>query len=208
MFGTNRFEGRQCITKTGLAITLDKIKATQVWEAGVLAANVTPTLFASGICGEFLPSRADSQAETGTYYSKHASKTSRSAIEKFSLFSFEIRFFNIKLIPMATYNIELIREDLRTTQWCRLVRMKPAFLKKAQGLHRSMITAMCNCWGRCRYLLRVSNTNLAYQKRLPKKNLADNERNERLKSARNVLPLTLRWAEHRRKTHIERIDIR
>ena len=48
-----------------------------------------------------------------------------------------IALFNIKIVPMAVYGIELIWEHLGGKQFEELDRLKAAFLKRAMGVHRT-----------------------------------------------------------------------
>jgi hypothetical protein len=48
-----------------------------------------------------------------------------------------LALFDIKLSPTASYGVPLIWEQLTSSQLARLDRVKPAFLKRALGLHAS-----------------------------------------------------------------------
>ena len=162
IFGRSRFHVQQALARlsiyvreVGLTINMDKTEAMKFRRGGRFAESDplhiggTPLKYVNSFkyLGVTMPTNGRSFTEHITDRTRRALVASV-GIKTPSRLSMRtaLNLFEIKVAPVASYGIEVIWEFLSATQLEQLDRVKPAFLKRAMGLH-------CTARNRLVYLL-------------------------------------------------------
>ena len=167
IYGRSRFHVQQALARLsayvkeiGLLINMNKTEAMKFRRGGRLAATDTLRIDGTNLkyvksfkyLGVVMPTNGQSFVEHITDRGRRAMVASVGirTPARLSLRT-ALALFDIKVAPVASYGIQVIWKHLSSLQLEKLDRIKPAFLKRALGLHRSALN---------RYVYLLSDTPL------------------------------------------------
>ena len=162
IFGGSRFHVQQALARlsvyvqeTGLKINMDKTEFMKFRRGGRLAASDTLHIGGTTLrCVKTFRYLGVTLPTNGRSFTEHINDKVRRALvasvgirtpSRMSLRT-ALALFEIKVAPAASYGIQVTWEHLSSAQLEKLDRIKPAFLKRALGLH-------CSALNRLVYLL-------------------------------------------------------